>query len=51
MNVIGIEDDETSGFNNESSEGEFTEKDYYAEFFFALFSSPRLKKNDSTWNL
>ena len=48
MNIINIEDNETSGSNNESLKGESTEKDHYAKFFFALFSGPRPKKNDST---
>jgi hypothetical protein len=48
MNAIGIEDNETSDFNNESLKGEFIEKDYYAKFLFALFSGPRPKKNDPT---
>jgi hypothetical protein len=48
INVIDIENNETSGSNNESPEGEFTEKDHYAEFLFAFFSGPRLKKNDLT---
>jgi hypothetical protein len=51
MNAIDIENNETFGSNNESLKSEFTEKNYYAKFFFALFSGPRLKKNDSTWNL
>jgi hypothetical protein len=51
MNAIGIENNETSGSNNESSESEFTEKDHYVKFLFALFSGPRPKKNDPTWNL
>jgi hypothetical protein len=48
INVIGIENNETSSSNNKSPESEFIEKDYYVKFFFALFSGPRLKKNDPT---
>jgi hypothetical protein len=51
MNAIGIENNEASGFNNESLESKFTEKNYYAKLLFALFSGPKLKKNDLTWNL
>ena len=48
INAIGIENDEASDSNNESPEGESTEKDHYAELLFALSSGPRLKKNDLT---
>jgi len=51
MNAIGTEDDEASGSDNESPEGESTEKDHYAELLFALSSGPRPKKSDPTWNL
>jgi hypothetical protein len=40
-----------SNSNNESLKDEFTEKNHYAKFLFALFSGPKLKKNDPTWNL
>jgi hypothetical protein len=51
INAIDIKNNETSGSNNESLKGEFIEKNYYVKFLFALFSGPRLKKNDLTWNL
>ena len=47
INAIGIENNEMSNSNNESLKGESIEKDYYVKFLFALFSGPRLKKNDS----
>jgi hypothetical protein len=48
INAIGIENNKASSSDNENLKGESTEKDYYAKLFFALFSGPRLKKNDPT---